>query len=145
VVLEPAVSLRTPQHLPVQQDGATHLLAPGDVVAVHANAHYTYVFDGTTRLFCPLSISEVEARLDPGRFVRVHRSHIVSLERIASLRRTGDHGIAELTGGGRYTVPVSRSRYSRLKSRLAPGAPSVAAQAAFASTEGLLPQRNVHT
>jgi DNA-binding LytR/AlgR family response regulator len=54
------------------RDGATNIAVEG-IVAVHANAHYTYVFDGSLEYFCPLPISEVEARLDAD-LVRVHRS-----------------------------------------------------------------------
>ena len=88
------------------------------VVAVHANAHYTYVFDGTTKLFCPLPISDVEARLDTTRFLRVHRSHIVNIERVVRLKRAGDNGMVELDAADSYAVPVSRSRVGLLKSRI---------------------------
>src|SRR5262249_27373343 len=65
-------------HVPVERDGATHFIAVEDVIAVHANAHYTFVFDGAQKLFCPLAIGEVESRLDKNRFARVHRSHIIN-------------------------------------------------------------------
>lgn len=107
--------------LPVVRDGATHFVAVRDIVAVHANAHYTYVFDGNSKHFCPLPIGEVEARLDQAHFVRVHRSHIVNLERVVGLKRSGDHGLIELSGRGSYTVPVSRSRFTGLKSQLGLG------------------------
>jgi DNA-binding LytR/AlgR family response regulator len=89
-----------------------------DVVAVHANAHYSYIFDGTSKLFCSLPIGDVETRLDRTRFVRVHRSHIVNLDRVVGLKRAGDNGLIELAGGQHYTVPVSRSRFGDLRSRL---------------------------
>ena len=89
-----------------------------DIVAVHANAHYTYIFDGAAKLFCPLPISDVEARLDASRFIRVHRSHIVNVDRIVDLRRAGDSGLIELAAADRYTVLVSRSRVGSLRSRL---------------------------
>ena len=73
---------RFARHLPVERDGITHFVAVDDVVAVHANAHYTYIFDGTAKLFCPLPIGDVESRLDTSRFMRVHRSHIVNIERV---------------------------------------------------------------
>lgn len=104
--------------LPVVRDGATHFVAVKDIVAVHANAHYTYVFDGTSKLFCPLPIGEVESRLDHSHFARVHRSHIVNLERVVGLKRDGDHGLIELAGHDPYVVPVSRSRFGDLKSQL---------------------------
>jgi NO-binding membrane sensor protein with MHYT domain len=107
--------------LPVVREGATHFVAVRDIVAVHANAHYTTVFDGTSKLFCPLPIGEVEARLDHAHFLRVHRSHIVNLERVVGLKRSGDHGLIELSGHDPYMVPVSRSRFGGLKSQLGLG------------------------
>ena len=109
---------RFAQQLPVQRDGVTHYVAVETVVAVHANAHYTYIFDGTAKLFCPLPISDVEARLDTSRFLRVHRSHIVNIERVRRLKRAGDSGMVELEAADAYVVPVSRSRVSWLKSRI---------------------------
>ena len=107
---------RPARHLPIERDGATHYVAVDDIVAIHANAHYTHIFDGHDQLFCPLAIGEVESRLDTARFARVHRSHIVNLDRIVGLRRAGDSGAIELPD--RSTVPVSRSRLGWLKSRL---------------------------
>jgi diguanylate cyclase len=111
---------RSARHLPIERDGSRHFVPVDAIVAVHANAHYTYIFDGTARLFCPLPISDVEARLDTSRFVRVHRSHIVNVDRVVGLRRAGDNGVIELAGADHYTVPVSRSRLGPLKSRLVP-------------------------
>ena len=106
---------------------STQFVPVDDIVAVHANAHYTYVFDGTAKLFCPLAISDVEARLDRSRFVRVHRSHIVNLEpgrrAEAGRRQRGDRARRL----DRYTVPVSRSRFGGLRSRLAAVAPAMCA------------------
>lgn len=112
---------RLARQLPVEHDGGTHFVPVDDVVAVHANAHYTYVFDGKAKFFCPLSIGVVEARLEAGRFIRVHRSHIVAFDRITGLKRLGDTGVLELATGepAPYTVPVSRGRLPWLKSRLA--------------------------
>jgi NO-binding membrane sensor protein with MHYT domain len=111
---------RFARHLPVERDGATHFVAIDEVVAVHANAHYTYIFDGTAKLFCPLAIGDVEARLDASRFVRVHRSHIINIERVVGLKRAGDSGMVELAAADHYAVPVSRSRVGWLKSRIGP-------------------------
>jgi NO-binding membrane sensor protein with MHYT domain len=109
---------RLARHLPIERDGVAHFVPVDQVVAIHANAHYTYIFDGTAKLFCPLAIGDVEARLDTNRFVRVHRSHIVNIERVVGLKRAGDSGLVELAGADRYAVPVSRSRVGSLKSRI---------------------------
>jgi diguanylate cyclase len=110
---------RFARHLPIERDGQTRFLPVEQVVAIHANAHYTYVFDGNDKLFCPLAIGDVESRLDDRHFVRVHRSHIVNIDRVVGYRRSGDNELVEMTGGTRCLVPVSRSRIGSLKSRVA--------------------------
>jgi len=109
---------RAARQLPVEKGGATIFLPVEEIVAIHANAHYTYVFDGKSQLFCPLSIGDVQSRLDASQFLRVHRSHIVNLDRIAGLKRAGDQGVVELAVQGSHTVPVSRNRFNWLKSQL---------------------------
>ena len=110
---------RFARHLPIERDGKTHFVAVEQVVAVHANAHYTYIFDGNDKLFCPLAIGDVESRLDDRHFVRVHRSHIVNITRVVGYRRSGDNELVEMAGATPSLVPVSRSRIGSLKSRVA--------------------------
>ena len=110
---------RFARHLPIERDGHTHFLAVEQVVAIHANAHYTYIFDGNDKLFCPLAIGDVESRLDDRHFVRVHRSHIVNIDRVVGYRRSGDNELVEMSGATPCLVPVSRSRIGSLKSRVA--------------------------
>jgi DNA-binding LytR/AlgR family response regulator len=113
---QPAVRRLTT--LPVQKEGKPREIPIVDIFAVRANAHYTYVFDGKAEFFCNWAISEIEGRLDPARFMRVHRSHIVAIDRIACLKRSGDHGIVELNSSVRCAVPVARARFALLRSRV---------------------------
>jgi two-component system LytT family response regulator len=63
------------------------------------------------------TISNLETLLDPARFVRIHRSYIVNLERIAKIEPyTKDSRVAILSDGTR--LPVSRTGYARLKELL---------------------------
>ena len=110
---------RFARHLPIEREGGTHFLAVDDVVAIHANAHYTYIFDGNDKLFCPLAIGNVASRLDNSRFVRVHRSHIVNIDRVVGYKRSGDNELVEMASVQHYVVPVSRSRIGPLKLRVA--------------------------
>jgi NO-binding membrane sensor protein with MHYT domain len=110
---------RFARHLPVERDGGTHFVAVEDVVAIHANAHYTTIFNGNDKLFCPLAISDVESRLDGKLFARIHRSHIVNIERVLGYKRSGDSEMVEMDATHHYLVPVSRSRIGWLKSRVA--------------------------
>ncbi len=58
-------------------------------------------------------ISELEAQLDPRRFVRVHRSFIVNLRQVLALERTESSGHAVRLQSGKR-LPVSRSGHERL-------------------------------
>lgn len=104
--------------LTVERGGKTIMLPVEGIVMVRANAHYTTIFDEQTTSFCSLSIGEVEARLDPARFVRVHRSYLVAVDRIASLRHSGDGGTARVDAPQPVAIPVSRGRYSSVRARV---------------------------
>jgi two-component system LytT family response regulator len=63
------------------------------------------------------TIASLEAALDPSRFLRIHRSYIVNLERVAKIEPYGkDSHVAVLSNG--LQLPVSRAGYSRLKAYL---------------------------
>ena len=85
---------------------------------MRANAHYTYVHDGEQEYFCAQSISALEARLDAGDFMRVHRSHLVRLSAVGRLKRHGDACVLELEGLLPCNIPVARGQARELKRRL---------------------------
>ena len=104
--------------LPVEGANGTHFIDAADVRSVRADAHYTRVHDGTRERMCPWSISEAEAQLDPGLFVRVHRSHIVAIPYVSFVRKEGDGAVIELDGPTPHRVPVSRAKIAEVKARL---------------------------
>jgi DNA-binding LytR/AlgR family response regulator len=104
--------------LPVEGASGTHFIDAAEVRSVRADAHYTRVHDGTRERMCPWSISEAEAQLDPGLFVRVHRSHIVAIPHVTFVRKEGDGAIIELGGPTPHRVPVSRAKIAEVKARL---------------------------
>jgi len=104
--------------LPVEGADGTHFIDAADVRSVRADAHYTRIHDGVRERMCPWSISEAEALLDPGLFVRVHRSHIVAIPHVSLVRKEGDGAVVELDGPSPHRVPVSRAKIAEVKARL---------------------------
>ena len=104
--------------LPVEGADGTHFIDAADIRSVRADAHYTRIHDGTRERMCPWSISEAEAQLDPGLFVRVHRSHIVAIPHVSFVRKEGDGAVIELDGPSPHRVPVSRAKIAEVKARL---------------------------
>ena len=63
------------------------------------------------------TIASLEAALDPARFLRIHRSYIVNLERVERVEPYGKEShVAVLRGGAQ--LPVSRAGYARLRAFL---------------------------
>jgi len=110
-----ALPNRRANFIRVEKDGRWRDIAPDEIFAVRANAHYTYIYDGEQEYFCGLSISAVEERLDRRYFVRVHRSHIISIRRVSRVKRAGENAIAEIGLPVRCSVPIARAQYRQVK------------------------------
>jgi NO-binding membrane sensor protein with MHYT domain len=114
--------------LPIEAADGTHFIDATEIRSIKADAHYTLIRDGSRERMCPWSISEAEAQLDPGFFLRVHRSYIVSIPHVSFMRKEGDGAVIELDGETPHLVPVSRAKIAELKARLGlakRGAPSL--------------------
>lgn len=92
--------------VPLSIDRVSRLEADGDYVTVHA--------DGVRHVL-HVSLASLEERLDPRRFTRVHRAHLVNLDHVKSFKRDPKGNLeAELADGTR--VPVSRARAQDIRS-----------------------------
>lgn len=63
------------------------LIPAGDVTHFISEHRYTYAQTAQGRFLLELSLAELEARLDPERFLRVHRSAIVNLQFVDQISR----------------------------------------------------------
>jgi two-component system LytT family response regulator len=82
----------------------TRLAAADDYVEVHA---------GKASYLVNLSLGDFERRLDPARFRRVHRSHIVNLDHVRAIEPSGHRLMLHLSDGSR--VVASRAGTQALK------------------------------
>jgi two-component system LytT family response regulator len=102
----------------VVKDGAkVHIIPLEKLDYVEAQDDYVALRSEKKNYLKQQTISSVETQLDPKKFVRIHRSYIVNLERIARIEPyTKDSRVAVLTDGTQ--LPVSRSGHARLKELL---------------------------
>jgi two-component system LytT family response regulator len=102
----------------VVKDGAkVHIIPLEKLDYVEAQDDYVALRSEKKNYLKQQTISSVESQLDPKKFVRIHRSYIVNLERIARIEPyTKDSRVAVLTDGTQ--LPVSRSGHARLKELL---------------------------
>src|SRR5580698_1697093 len=102
----------------VVKDGTkVHIIPIGKLDYVEAQDDYIALHSEKKNYLKQQTISSIETQLDPRRFVRIHRSYVANLERIARIEPyTKDSRVAVLTDGTQ--LPVSRSGHARLKELL---------------------------
>ncbi len=88
-----------------------------DVLCIRSDGHYTRVLTAQGNRFCNLAIGDLESRLDPAHFMRVHRSHIVNLRQISQLMRDDGRLALRVQADGE-PIPVSRTSATGLLERL---------------------------
>ena len=85
-----------------------------DIRYIEAAGDYATLHTANGQHLSNLGISQLAHRLDPLRFLRIHRSTLVALDAVRELERDGSGGyFATLEGG--HTVRVSRSYADALK------------------------------
>ena len=107
--MQPAESHRYADRLRVHVRGGEVLIAADTVDYIAADDVYARVHATRKRYLMRVTLDALERELDPAHFVRVHRSYIVRIDRIAGVRRhpNGSRAV-QLTNGAR--IPVSRRR-----------------------------------
>jgi len=75
-----------PAQLAIKDGGRVHLVPVEEIDYIDAAGDYMCVHTGETTHIARETMKSMVRRLDPARFQRVHRSTIVNLDRIASVR-----------------------------------------------------------
>lgn len=91
-----------------------YFVAVADIDRVEADGNYVAVVAGGRHHLVRETLHVLESRLDPAEFVRVHRSHVVRIDRIRRLEPCG-HGEYELTLADGTRLTSSRSYREQLR------------------------------
>lgn len=115
-----ASGARQTRRIAIKADGRTVFLSTDDIDYIEAAGNYLRIVTsgvGTNAYLVRERISEIERRLDPAAFARVHRSTIVNISRIKEMHPlfNGDQALI-LTNGKRLTL--SRTYREQLLRRL---------------------------
>ena len=105
--------------IPVVAGGRTELLDYDEVHYVRADGDYTRVHTFDRSYLCTTSLRALEETLPPDRFLRIHRSYLVNLAKVAAVERAGgDRLRLALTDAPRTELEVARRQTPRLRERL---------------------------
>ena len=98
----------------IRNEGQVQVLPLDTIDYIQAQDDYLSFVVGKVKHRKQQTMSELEAQLDASRFVRVHRSFLLNIERLAKLELySKDSWLAVLKDG--MQIPVSRSGYARIK------------------------------
>ena len=112
-VAQPAAAVR----FPVRANGEIYFIKADDVDWIDAEGNYVALHAGGRRHLVRETIKSLEARLDPAKFVRVHRSAIINLDRLRKLQPYF-HGEYVITLQDGTTLTSSRTYSDRLRALL---------------------------
>jgi two-component system, LytTR family, response regulator len=113
--------LEAPREVPitriiVRDRGRLVPVSVKDIVRLEANDDYTSVHVKGRVYLVYLALQDFERMLDPAKYLRVHRSHVVSLDHVAQFTPSdGGRFELEMTDGTR--LPVSRAYAKSLRER----------------------------
>lgn len=108
-----------PTRFAVRDAKGVYFVATEDVERVEADGNYVALCVQGRRHLVRESMRTMEARLDPARFVRIHRSAIVSVERVMRLQPWG-HGEYLVTMSDGTKLTSSRTYNTRLQKLIRP-------------------------
>lgn len=115
---ELAVSARPPgkslERVLIRHEGRVHVLPVEKIDYIEAQDDYLSFASGEKRLRKQQTMTDIESQLDSSRFVRIHRSFILNIERLARIDLYGkDSWLAILADGKK--LPMSRTGHAKLK------------------------------
>lgn len=122
---EPRVTERTAEALNpsarlsrlfVRTRGRIIVIPIADIQRFEARDDYTALFAGSQRHLVHLRLADLEQRLDPAMFARVHRSHIVNLDFVEAMIPNDDARLEVVLRDGTHLM-ASRSRSRELRNQ----------------------------
>jgi two-component system LytT family response regulator len=100
------------------RDGANvHVIAVSKIDFVEAQDDYVCFRSEGKSLLKQQTLADIEGALDPAQFVRIHRSYILNIDRLARLELYAKDSYAAILRDS-TRLPVSRAGYARLNAAL---------------------------
>ncbi|ADU61684.1 MAG: LytTR family DNA-binding domain-containing protein [Pseudodesulfovibrio sp.] len=104
------------EKLAVSQDGRTILIPYDQIIFVEAFEDYSYVHTANQKFLSSHRLKNLEDRLEPHRFFRVHRKYLVNLDMVTEIASMpGSNFMLRTAGRTRIELPISRRRIAELK------------------------------
>ncbi len=104
------------QRLHVKIGDRTLLINTAEIVRFESDEKYTAVYANDNRYIIDTPMIDLESKLDPKTFIRVHRANLVAVNRIAEIRRQFPGKLVVILNDAAKTViPVGRNYADKVK------------------------------
>ena len=88
-----------------------------EVIWIKADGDYSEIHTTDQTLLCSTGLGKLDEKLNPERFIRVHRSYIIATDKITKLESDGGGGFKGLMSDG-SKIKISRSHARKIKDLL---------------------------
>ena len=102
------------QRIVVKDGSRVHIIPVDKIDFIEAQDDYVSLHSEGRHYLKQQTIADLDTALDPARFIRIHRSYILNLDRLAKIELIAKESRVAILSNGKQ-LPVSRSGYGRLK------------------------------
>lgn len=106
------------ERIPVEKGGKKLLIPTDKIHFIMAKDDYSYLHTEMDRYLSTVSLAQLEAKLEPLGFFRVHRRYLVNLACVAEVDPVSGGTLLLTLNGEDEQIPVSRRRVASLKKAL---------------------------
>ena len=106
------------ERIPVEKGGKKLLIPTNKIHFIMAKDDYSYLHTDTDRYLSTVSLANLEAKLEPYGFFRVHRRYLVNLACVQEVDPVSGGTLLLTLAGEDEKIPVSRRRVASLKKAL---------------------------
>ena len=108
----------TNERIPVEKGGKKLLIPANKIHFIMAKDDYSYLHTDSDRYLSTVSLAQLEAKLEPLGFFRVHRRYLVNLSCVSEVDPVQGGTLLLTLAGEEEQIPVSRRRVASLKKAL---------------------------
>ena len=106
------------ERIPVEKSGKKLLVSTEKIHYIMAKDDYSYLHTEADRYLSTVSLAQLEAKLEPYGFFRVHRRYLVNLNCVEEVTPVNGGTLLLSLTGEEESIPVSRRRVASLKKAL---------------------------
>ncbi|MDR1014793.1 MAG: LytTR family DNA-binding domain-containing protein [Coriobacteriales bacterium] len=106
------------ERIPVEKSGKKLLVSTDKIHYIMAKDDYSYLHTEMDRYLSTVSLAQLETRLEPCGFFRVHRRYLVNLACVEEVTPVSGGTLLLTLSGEEESIPVSRRRVASLKKAL---------------------------